>query len=111
MIIKHNIFNIGGKIIKNNDFCLVRENNELDDIIIYSYLLYKTKSTKLFKFDLQDVIYIFVGGNGLFEIDKEVIYVAHNDLILVPHNSCHRIINNGDIHMRFLMLKEKKNGI
>lgn len=107
MIIKHNIFNIGGKIIKDDEFCLVRENNELDDMTIYSYILYKNKSTKLFKYQKQDSVYIFVGGNGIFEMDKEVMYVAHNDMILVSQNTCHKIINNGDIHMRFLLLKEK----
>lgn len=108
MIIKHNIFNISGKIIKDDEFCLVRENNQLDDIILYSYLLYRNKSTKLLKFESQDSIYVFVGGSGLFEIDKEFTYINHNDIIMVPRNTYHRIINNGDIHMRFLLLKEKK---
>jgi mannose-6-phosphate isomerase-like protein (cupin superfamily) len=106
MIIKYNIFDIGGTIIKDDEYCLARENQQLKDVNIYSYLLYKNKSTKRLIYN-NDCIYMFVGGRGVFELEKDLIYVSHNDLILVSKNTHHKIINNGDIHMKFLMLKEK----
>ena len=107
MIIKHNIFDIGGTIIKNDEYCLVRENQQLKDVNIYSYLLYRNKSTKRFNYADNDCVYMFVGGKGVFELEKDIIYVSHNDLILVVKNTYHKIINTGDIHMKFLMMKEK----
>jgi len=107
MIVKHNIFDIGGIVIKDDEYCLVRENRQLDNIIITSYLLYKDKSTKPFRHEMQDSVYMFVGGRGIFEIAKDLVYVTHNDIVLVPQNTYHKIINNGDIHMKFLMFREK----
>lgn len=106
MIIKYNIFDIGGTVIKDDDYCFVRENQQLRDVNIYSYLLYRNKSTKRFNYD-NDCVYMFVGGRGVFELEKDIIYVTHNDLILVAKNTNHKIINTGDIHMKFLMMKEK----
>lgn len=106
MIIKHNIFDIGGTIIKDDEYCLVRENQQLKDVNIYSYLLYRNKSTKRFNYD-NDCVYVFVGGKGVLELEKDIIYVNHNDLILVEKNTYHKVMNTGDIHMKFLMMKEK----
>lgn len=106
MIIKYNIFDIGGSIIKNDEYCVVRENQQLRDVIIYSYFLYKTKSTKRFNYDT-DSVYMFVGGKGVFELEKDIVYVNNNDLILVSKKTNHRIINTGDVHMKFLVMKEK----
>ena len=50
---------------------------------------------------------MFVGGKGVLELEKDIIYVNHNDLILVEKNTYHKVMNTGDIHMKFLMMKEK----
>ena len=104
---KHNLFEIDGEIIKDDEYCTVRENKQLGNIWIYSYVLYRNKSTKLFHYENSDCIYVFVGGKGVFELEKNIIYVKHNDIVLAPQKKFHKIINTGDIHMKFLMLKEK----
>lgn len=109
---KYNLFNIDGDIVKNDEYGIVRKNDHLNNFLLYSYLLYRNKSTKRFNFEKHDCIYVFVGGKGVFELEKEIIYVNHNDVILVPKNTFHKVINTGDINMNFLMLKEKiKNEI
>lgn len=107
MIMKYNLFDIGGKIIKDDEYGLIRENRELGNIWINSILLYKEKSTKKFCYLKQDTIYVFVDGKGIFELGKEIIYVSYNDIVYVPHGAPHKIINNGDIHMKILAFKEK----
>jgi len=106
MIMKYNLFDIGGDIIKDDEFGIVRENKQLGNIWINSFLLYRNKSTKHFKYPNIDTVYVFISGRGIFELEKDIIYVNSNDIVLVPEKSLHRIINNGDIHMKFLVLKE-----
>jgi len=107
MILKYNLFNIGGTIIKDDEYCLVRENRQLGNILISSYLLYKDKTTKHLKYSNMDCLYLFIDGTGVFEIEKELLSIKRNDIILIPQNKYHKIINDGDIHMKFLALKEK----
>ncbi len=107
MIMKYNLFDVGGDVIKDDEFGIVRENRNLGNIWISSFLLYKDKKTKRFNYPNNDTIYVFIDGRGVFELEKDIIYVKHNDIVLVPQDSMHRIINNGDIHMKFLILKEK----
>jgi mannose-6-phosphate isomerase-like protein (cupin superfamily) len=107
MITKYNLFDIGGEVIKDDEYGIVRENKQLGTVWINSFLLYKDKSTKKIIHPCVDCIFIFVDGKGVLELGKDIIYVGRNDIVLIPHNSYHRIINNGDIHMKFLILKEK----
>jgi mannose-6-phosphate isomerase-like protein (cupin superfamily) len=104
---KYNLFDIGGEIIRNDDVCIIRENNELNNVWLNSILLYNEKATKLMSFLDQDCVYVFVDGKGILEVEKEIIYVNRNDIVLVPQNSLHRVINIGDIHLRFLVMKER----
>jgi mannose-6-phosphate isomerase-like protein (cupin superfamily) len=107
MIMKYNLFDIGGEIIRNDDVCIIRENNELNNVWLNSILLYNEKATKLMSFLDQDCVYVFVDGKGILEVEKEIIYVNRNDIVLVPQNSLHRVINIGDTHLRFLVMKER----
>ena len=107
MIMKYNLHDIGGKVIKNDEYGIVRENGQLGNISVYSYFLYRNKSTKRFKFENHECIYFFIDGKGIFELEREITYINRNDIILAPQTVSHRIINTGDIHMRFLALKEK----
>lgn len=107
MIMKYNLFDIGGEIIRNDDVCIIRENNELNNVWLNSILLYNEKATKLMSFLDQDCVYVFIDGKGVLEIEKDIIYVNRNDIVLVPQNSLHRVINTGDIHLRFLVIKER----
>ena len=107
MIMKYNLFDIGGEIIRNDDVCIIRENNELNNIWLNSILLYNEKTTKLVSFLDQDCVYVFVDGKGILEVEKEIIYVNRSDVVLVPQNSLHRVINIGDTHLRFLVMKER----
>lgn len=104
---KYNLFDIGGEIVSNDDYGMMRENKELGNIWINSVLLYKEKSTKFMHYMDQDCVYIFIDGRGVFELGKEIVYVHHSDLVLVPQNTTHRIINTGDIHMKYLVFRER----
>lgn len=106
MIMKYNLFDIGGEIIKNDEFGIIRENRELGNVWLSTFLLYRGKSSKHMVYHDDDSIYLFIDGRGVFELEKDIIYVNHNDLILVPKNSRHRILNNGDVHMKFLIMRE-----
>jgi mannose-6-phosphate isomerase-like protein (cupin superfamily) len=104
---KYHLFDICGEIIKSDETAIVRENNELNNIWINSVLLFREKSTKSRNFLDQDSVYLFVDGRGVFEMGSEVIHVSSNEIILVPQNTYHRVINTGDTHLRYLIFKER----
>lgn len=107
MIVKYSLFDIGGDIVSTSDTSIVRENNELNNIWVNSILLFKEKSTKTTSFLDQDCIALFVDGRGILEIKDEIVHVGSNDIVLIPQNTMFRVINTGDIHLRFLLIKER----
>lgn len=107
MIIKYNLFDIGGEIIKNDEYGIIKQNDELNSIVVNSVLLYKDKTTKKIKFHDHDCIYFFIESKGVFEIGNEIMYVHPNDLVLVYQGVEHRVINIGDVHMKYLIFKER----
>lgn len=107
MIMKYNLFDIGGEIIKSDEHCIIRENNELNNIWLNSVVLFKDRATKQRNFLDQDSVYLFVDGRGIIEIRDEITHVTHNDIVFVPQNTYHRVINIGDIHLRYLIIKER----
>lgn len=107
MILKHNIFDIGGIITVDNDFCLTTENKELQNFWISSTVLYRNKTTKREIYKDTDAIIFVIEGRGVFEQGQEISYIAANDMVFLTKGSDYRIINNGDIHLKFLVIKEK----
>lgn len=104
---KYNLFDIGGEIVKSDDICIVRENNELNNIWINSVLLFREKSTKSRNFLNQDSVYLFVDGRAVFEVGGDILHVSGNDIVFVPQNTYHRVINTGDTHLKYLIFKER----
>ena len=107
MIMKYNLFDIGGEIVQTSEIAIVRENNELNNIWVNSVLLFKEKAFKTLSFMDQDTVALFIDGRGILEISEEIIHVSANDIVLIPQNTRFRVINTGDIHLRFLLIKER----
>ena len=56
----------------------------------------------------QQVFYI-LSGTATFELENEMKTVLPNQSIHIPKNIKHRIINNGDIDLLFLVISEPKS--
>ncbi len=103
---KYNLFDIGGEVIKQDENILIKENKAINNVIIQSVTLRTNKSTKKLRFYNQDSIYFFIDGKGVFELENEVLFVHNQDFILVNRDAYHRVINTGDINLRYLIMKE-----
>lgn len=103
---KYNLFDIGGEVVKQNDTLLIKENKSINNVVIQSIVLYTNKNTKKLCFHNQDCIYFFIDGKGVFELGNDILYVRNHDFVLVNRDISHRVINTGDINLRYLILKE-----
>lgn len=86
--------NIGGKIVRDTDTYIVTDNNELNNLVLSSTLLYPGKSTSGHKHDGQEEVYFFVRGEGIMEIDQEMLPVKAGDVITIPDGAFHKVYNN-----------------
>jgi mannose-6-phosphate isomerase-like protein (cupin superfamily) len=56
----------------------------------------------------QQLFYI-LSGTATFEVEGGLKTVAANQSIHIPNNTKHRILNNGDIDLHFLVVSEPKS--
>ena len=106
---KYNIFNIDGKVIKKDDTILIKE-KKVSSVIVQSVTLYNGKHTSRYSFNDNDSIYFFADGKGVIELENDILYhVSRNDVIFVNKGNSHKIINTGDIHLRYIIFKETGN--
>ena len=61
---KININDIGGKIVKDNETYLLKDNTTLKNLVVSSTKLHALKSTTGHKHDGQEEVYFFVEGIG-----------------------------------------------
>lgn len=109
-MIKFNIFDMfssKGRIIHEDEYCIIRETRKLNNINVHSVTLYKNKHTNPLLFKEHDVIYVIIDGNASIESSNRIIKCRNYDIVFVPNNEQHIIVNTGDIHLRYLIMKEK----
>ena len=78
---KLNIYNIGGKVVKDDDRYLVKDNPVGNKLILSSTLLEPNKSTSGHFHDGQEEVYFFMKGSGEMELDSERFKVKEGDIV------------------------------
>ncbi|MBN2203026.1 MAG: cupin domain-containing protein [Candidatus Aenigmarchaeota archaeon] len=66
----------------------------------------ESKMTRGHKHDA-DEVYLFLKGSGKIIIDKKKLTVKKDDLVTVPSNKYHRVINTGRNDLVFLTIFQK----
>ena len=99
---KVNIFDIGGKVVKNDEKYVVKDNSMLNSLVISSTDLKPGKSTSGHSHAGQDEVYHFVKGSGMMKIDEEVFDVKEGDVILIEDGKFHQVINNSEDNFYFV---------
>ena len=69
---KININDIGGNIAKEDDRYIVKDNTELNNLVVSSTRLNRRKSTRGHKHEGQEEVYMFIEGVGKMELDDEI---------------------------------------
>lgn len=93
---------VGGQVVKSNETYVVKDNTELENLVVSSTTLYRGKSTSGHKHPGQEEVYFFKQGWGEMELDGDRFAVHAGDMILVKDGVFHRVHNTGDMNMYFV---------
>jgi mannose-6-phosphate isomerase-like protein (cupin superfamily) len=86
-----NINNIEGKIVKEDDRYVVKDNTSLKNLIVSSTTLFPNKSTNGHKHKGQEEVYMFLTGNGYIYLDEKKISVQTGDMVLIEDGVFHKV--------------------
>ena len=101
---KYSTYDVGGEIIKDNEVYRLKDNKELNNLVLSSTYLYRGQQTRGHRHQGQEEVYFFVYGRGKMIVGEETdepFDVGPNDIVLIPDGAFHRVINDGDSHMLF----------
>ena len=99
---KLNILDVGGKVVKDDDKYVVKDNSMLNNLVISSTDLKPGKSTSGHSHSGQEEVYNFVKGSGMMKIDDEIFPVTEGDIILIEDGKFHQVLNNSDSNLYFV---------
>jgi mannose-6-phosphate isomerase-like protein (cupin superfamily) len=94
-------WDIGGKIVKQDDRYTVKDNTELNNLIVSSTRLNPNKSTTGHKHEGQEEVYFFLNGTGKMELDDDHFDVYPGDTVLIKDGVFHRV-HAGDEELYFV---------
>ena len=92
-------YNIEGKIVKEDDRYIVKDNTSLNNLVISTTTLHPDKSTSGHKHEGQEEVYIFMKGSGRMELADKAFDVKVGDLILIEDGVFHRVHNTGTVDL------------
>lgn len=104
MIKKYSIHDVGGEVVKNNEVYLLKDNRDLNNLILSSTQLYPGKHTRGHRHAGQEEVYFFVAGQGemiVGEDNDQSFPVVAGDVVLIPDGAFHRVINTGTSDLIF----------
>ena len=99
---KLNILDIGGKVVKDDNRYVVKDNSALKNLIVSSTDLKPWKSTSGHSHAGQEEVYNFVKGSGQMKVDEDVFPVTEGDVILIEDGKFHQVINNSEENLYFV---------
>jgi len=101
---KYHNHDIGGEIVKDTEVYLLKDNRDLNNLVLSSTKLYRNQQTRGHRHAGQEEVYFFVQGWGKMIVGEETdepFAVAAGDIVLIPDGAFHRVINDGDMNLVF----------
>ena len=105
---KYEKWNIGGDVVKDDARYIVKDNTELNNLVVSSTLLAAKKSTTGHRHAGQEEVYMFVSGSGQMELDHKIIDVTAGDTVLIEDNVFHKVHNTTDFGLKFICIFDGK---
>ena len=102
--LKHNIRNIGGSVVKDNETYVLRDNTELKNLVLSQTILHPGKQTRGHRHAGQEEVYFFTIGRGMMIVgdeDSTPFAVEFGDVVLIPDGAFHRVINDSKLDLVF----------
>ena len=88
---KYGAWDIGGEIVKRDDRYVVKDNTELNNLVVSSTNLFPFKATTGHKHEGQEEVYIFIEGKGIMQLDDDKFNVTAGDTVLIQDGVFHRV--------------------
>ena len=101
-------YDVGGTVVKKNDVYTVKDNTELNNLVVSSTTLHPGKSTSGHSHKGQEEVYQFVHGQGRMTLDNDTFDVYPGDVVLIKDGVFHRVHNTGDVAMYFVCVFDGK---
>jgi mannose-6-phosphate isomerase-like protein (cupin superfamily) len=101
-------YDIGGEVIKKDERYTVKDNTNLNNLIVSSTRLHPFKSTSGHKHAGQEEVYQFIFGSGDMELDGERFFVTAGDMVLIHDGVFHRVHNTGAVDLYFICVFDGK---
>ena len=93
------INDIDGKIVKDDETYLLKDNTSLKNLVISSTTLHPGKSTRGHSHSGQEEVYMIISGSGTMELDDNKIDIQGGEMILIEDGVFHRVHNTGEIDL------------
>jgi len=101
---KYSFHDVGGEVVKDNEVYLLKDNRDLNNLVLSSTKLYPQQQTRGHRHPGQEEVYFFITGAGRMIVgdeDSEPFRVIGGDIVLIPDGAFHRVINDGQIDLVF----------
>lgn len=101
---KYSTHDIGGEVVKDTEVYLLKDNRDLNNLVLSSTKLYSNQQTRGHRHGGQEEVYFFVQGTGQMIVGEETdqpFDVSAGDIVLIPDGAFHRVINNGESDLIF----------
>ena len=101
---KYSIHDIGGEVVKDTEVYFLRDNKDLNNLVLSSTKLYRNQQTRGHRHAGQEEVYFFIAGTGRMIVGEETdapFSVQAGDIVLIPDGAFHRVINDGDTNLIF----------
>ena len=105
---KYGAWDIGGEVVKDDYRYTVKDNTELNNLVVSSTRLNAKKCTTGHRHAGQEEVYIFIQGSGQMELDHEMFDVHEGDTVLIKDNVFHKVHNNSDVALEFICIFDSK---
>jgi len=93
---------IGGKVIKDTDVYLLKDNAFGNKLVLSSTFLRANQNTTGHRHEGQEEVYFFVDGEGEMEIDHRRFTVEAGDVVCINDGEFHKVYNTGHLGLYFV---------
>ena len=95
-------FEIGGKVVKEDDRYVVKDNTTLKNLVLSSTRLHAGKETTGHNNSGQEEVYFFISGQGEMQLDNDKFSVEPGSIVLIKDGVFHKVYNTGDDELYFV---------
>ena len=93
---------INGKVVKEDDRYVVKDNTTLKNLVLSSTRLHAGKETTGHNHKGQEEVYFFISGQGEMQLDDNKFSVEPGDTVLIKDGVFHKVYNTSDNELYFV---------